>query len=174
MKARAAASNLIGGQANELAFTRGATEAIIWLRAACPRWTQPRSAVGAEHHSNIVPWQLAGYEIDVCPITEDGRIDLDAAEQLISDGHRVSRSRMCPTCSARSSTQTRRADRHSKGALLLDGCQAVPRRRSTSPRSAAISMHIPATRFTARPVSVACGADTTCCSKCRHGRAEDR
>jgi cysteine desulfurase/selenocysteine lyase len=30
-----------------------------------------------EHHSNIVPWQIlrerAGFEIDVCPLTEDGR-----------------------------------------------------------------------------------------------------
>jgi cysteine desulfurase/selenocysteine lyase len=34
-----------------------------------------------EHHSNIVPWQLlrerTGVEIDVCPLTPDGRIDLE-------------------------------------------------------------------------------------------------
>ncbi|MDP1098207.1 aminotransferase class V-fold PLP-dependent enzyme, partial [Klebsiella quasipneumoniae] len=40
-----------------------------------------------EHHSNIVPWQLAGYEIDVCPLTADGRIDLDAAEAMLSNEH---------------------------------------------------------------------------------------
>jgi cysteine desulfurase/selenocysteine lyase len=44
----------------------------------------PRAALDP-HHSNIVPWQLlrerTGIEIDVCPLTEDGRIDLDAAER---------------------------------------------------------------------------------------------
>src|SRR3546814_17463169 len=40
-----------------------------------------------EHHSNIVPWQLAGWQVDVCPLTEDGRIDLDAAEKLLTPEH---------------------------------------------------------------------------------------
>ena len=34
-----------------------------------------------EHHSNIVPWQLAGYEIDAVPLTPDGQIDLDEASE---------------------------------------------------------------------------------------------
>src|SRR3546814_12084777 len=39
--------------------------------------------------SNIVPWQLAGWQVDVCPLTDDGRIDLDAAEKLLTPEHNM-------------------------------------------------------------------------------------
>src|SRR5215203_2306316 len=88
--ARDAASSLIGGQPNELVFTRGATEAINLVARSLPKQGRNRVLLSAlEHHSNIVPWQLAGYEVDVCPITPDGQIDLDAAEELVSEQHRV-------------------------------------------------------------------------------------
>ena len=78
--ARAAAAGLIGGQANELVFTRGATEAINLVAYTLPRAGKRRVLVSTlEHHSNIVPWQLAGFQVDAAPLTEDGRIDLDAA-----------------------------------------------------------------------------------------------
>src|SRR6059058_2289655 len=63
--ARAAASQLIGGQANELVFTRGATEAINLVARTLPKAGRNRVLLSQlEHHSNIVPWQLAGYQID--------------------------------------------------------------------------------------------------------------
>ena len=34
-----------------------------------------------------MPWQLAGWQIDVCPLTADGRIDLDAAEAMLTPEH---------------------------------------------------------------------------------------
>jgi len=82
-----------------------------------------------EHHSNIVPWQLAGYEIDVVPITADGLIDLDAAERMISDQHRVVAFAHVSNVLGSILDAKRAADiAHSKGALLLlDGCQAAPR-----------------------------------------------
>ena len=68
--ARAAASNLIGGQPNELVFTRGATEAINLVARTLPRNGRNRVLVSQlEHHSNIVPWQLAGFEVDAVPLT---------------------------------------------------------------------------------------------------------
>ena len=82
-----------------------------------------------EHHSNIVPWQLAGFEVDAVPLTPDGQIDLDAAEAMLTEEH-------CIVGFAHVSNvlgsilDARRAAEiaHSKGALLLlDGCQAVPR-----------------------------------------------
>src|SRR5204862_4588672 len=70
--ARAAASRLIGGQPNELIFTRGATEAINLVARTLPRNGRNRVLLSQlEHHSNIVPWQLAGYEIDAVPLTRD-------------------------------------------------------------------------------------------------------
>src|SRR5438045_1965022 len=86
--ARAAASNLIGGQPDELIFTRGATEAINLVARTLPKGGRNRVLVSQlEHHSNIVPWQLAGYEVDAVPLTADGRIDLDAAGEMLSEEH---------------------------------------------------------------------------------------
>jgi cysteine desulfurase/selenocysteine lyase len=82
-----------------------------------------------EHHSNIVPWQLAGFLVDVCPLTPDGRIDLDAAAELISDQHQVVAFAHVSNALG-SILDARRAAEiaHSVDAfLLLDGCQAVPR-----------------------------------------------
>src|SRR3954464_5931230 len=88
--ARAAASNLIGGQPNELIFTRGATEAINLVARTLPKEGRNRVLLSQlEHHSNIVPWQLAGFEVDAAPLTKDGQIDLDAAESMLTEDHRI-------------------------------------------------------------------------------------
>src|SRR5205807_9440389 len=87
---RAAASKMIGGQANELIFTRGATEAINLVARTLPKDGRNRVLVSQlEHHSDIVPWQLAGYELDAVPLTGDGQIDLGAAEAMLTEQHRV-------------------------------------------------------------------------------------
>ena len=128
--ARAAASDLIGGQPGELIFTRGATEAINLVARTLPKDGRNRVLVSSlEHHSNIVPWQLAGYELDAVPLTADGRIDLDAAEAMLTDGHRVVAFAHVSNVLGSILDAKRAADiAHSKGALLLlDGCQAVPR-----------------------------------------------
>ncbi|HVL78987.1 MAG TPA: cysteine desulfurase [Sphingomicrobium sp.] len=128
--ARAAAAKFIGGKAEELVFTRGATEAINLVARALPKEGRKRVLLSAlEHHSNIVPWQLAGYEVDAVPLTEEGRIDLDAAEDMVSDEHRVVAFAHVSNVLG-SVLDARRAAEiaHSKAALLLlDGCQAVPR-----------------------------------------------
>jgi len=129
-RSRAAASKLIGGQANELIFTRGATEAINLVARMLPKEGRTRVLVSQlEHHSNIVPWQLAGFEVDAVPLTADGQIDLDAAERMLTEEHRVVAFAHVSNVLG-SLLDARRAAEiaHSKGALLLlDGCQAVPR-----------------------------------------------
>jgi len=127
---RAAASKLIGGQPNELIFTRGATEAINLVARTLPKEGRGRVLLSQlEHHSNIVPWQLAGYEIDAVPLTRDGQIDLDAAEAMLTEEHRVVAFAHVSNVLGSILDAKRAADiAHSKGALLLlDGCQAVPR-----------------------------------------------
>jgi len=128
--ARAAASNLIGGQPNELVFTRGATEAINLVARTLPKEGRNRVLLSnLEHHSNIVPWQLAGYEIDAVPLTREGQIDLDAAEKMLTEEHRVVAFAHVSNVLGSILDAERAAEiAHSKGALLLlDGCQAVPR-----------------------------------------------
>ncbi len=75
--ARARVAKFIGGRTEEVVFVRGATEGIN-LVAQC--WAQEQLKAGdrillstLEHHSNIVPWQMAaervGAAIDVVPLT---------------------------------------------------------------------------------------------------------
>ena len=128
--ARAAASKLIGGKAGELVFTRGATEAINLVARTIPKKGRNRVLLSQlEHHSNIVPWQLAGFEVDAVPLTDEGKIDLDAAERMLTDEHRVVAFAHVSNVLG-SVLDAKRAAQiaHGKGALLLlDGCQAVPR-----------------------------------------------
>ena len=129
-RSRAAASNLIGGQPGELIFTRGATEAINLVARTLPRNGRNRVLLSQlEHHSNIVPWQLAGFAIDVVPLTPDGQIDLDAAERMVTEEHRVVAFAHVSNVLGSVLDAPRAGEiAHAKGALLLlDGCQAVPR-----------------------------------------------
>jgi cysteine desulfurase / selenocysteine lyase len=128
--ARGAASKLIGGSDEELVFTRGATEAINLVARTLPKDGRGRVLLSQlEHHSNIVPWQLAGYEVDAVPLTRDGHIDLDAAEAMLTEEHRVVAFAHVSNVLGSVLDVKRAAEiAHSKGALLLlDGCQAVPR-----------------------------------------------
>jgi cysteine desulfurase/selenocysteine lyase len=135
--ARRKVAAYIGGQENEVVFTRGATEAINLVAQS---WGAAHLRPGdrvllslLEHHSNIVPWQLlrerTGIEIDVCPLTEDGRIDLDAAEAMLTPAHKLVALAHVSNVLG-SVLDTARAAALAKGVgakLLLDGCQAVPR-----------------------------------------------
>jgi len=129
-RSRAAASNFIGGQPDELIFTRGATEAINLVARTLPTNGRNRVLLSQlEHHSNIVPWQLAGFEIDAVPLTSDGQIDLDAAEGMLTEEHRIVAFAHVSNVLGSILDAKRAAEiAHDKGALLLlDGCQAVPR-----------------------------------------------
>ena len=128
--ARGASAKLIGGEARELVFTRGATEAINLVARSLPKEGRNRVLLSSlENHSNIVPWQLAGYEVDAVPLTGEGKIDLDAAEKMITEEHRVVAFAHVSNVLGSILDAKRAAEiAHSKGALLLlDGCQAVPR-----------------------------------------------
>ena len=128
--ARAATSALIGGESQEVVFTRGATEAINLVAHGHPRGDRNRVLLSTlEHHSNIVPWQLAGYEVDAVPLTATGEIDLDAAEGMASEQHTViAFAHVSNVLGSILDTKRAAAIAHKVGAaLLLDGCQAAPR-----------------------------------------------
>jgi cysteine desulfurase/selenocysteine lyase len=126
--ARRRVASFIGGREGELVFTRGATEAINLVAYSYP--DKRRVLLSQlEHHSNIVPWQLAGWQVDVCPLTADGRIDLDAAEAMLTPDHAMVALAHVSNVLGSVLDARRAADlAHAVGAkLLLDGCQAVPR-----------------------------------------------
>ena len=135
--ARRCVAAFLGGHEDEIVFTRGATEAInlvaySWGAAHLEAGDRVLLSV-LEHHSNIVPWQLLrdriGIEIDVCPLTADGRIDLDAAERMLTPQHKlVALAHVSNVLGSVLDAPRAAALAHSVGAkLLLDGCQAVPR-----------------------------------------------
>jgi cysteine desulfurase/selenocysteine lyase len=126
--ARRRVAAFIGGAEDEIVFTRGATEAINLVAYQYP--DRGRVLLSTlEHHSNIVPWQLAGWQVDVCPLTADGKIDLDAAERLLTPDHTMVAFAHVSNVLGSVLEASRAAElAHSVGAkLLLDGCQAVPR-----------------------------------------------
>ncbi len=126
--ARRRVAAFIGGGEDELVFTRGATEAINLVAYSYPK--KGRVLLSQlEHHSNIVPWQLAGWQVDVCPLTEDGRIDLDAAERMLTPEHEMVAFAHVSNVLGSVLDAKRAAElAHSVDAkLLLDGCQAAPR-----------------------------------------------
>lgn len=135
--ARSKAARFIGGREEETVFVRGATEGINLVAHS---WGMANLKPGdrimlsqLEHHSNIVPWQLVaertGAEIDVAPLTEDGRIDLDALASMLTERHKMVALAHVSNVLGSVLDARRAADlAHSVGALLLlDGCQAVPR-----------------------------------------------
>jgi len=135
--ARRRVAEFVGGRENEIVFTRGATEAInlvAYTWGAVNLRKDDRILLSElEHHSNIVPWQMLqqrlGFAIDVCPLTEDGRIDLDAAESTLTEQHKLVSFAHLSNVLGSVLDARRAADlAHRVGAkLLLDGCQAVPR-----------------------------------------------
>jgi cysteine desulfurase / selenocysteine lyase len=134
--ARRKVAHFIGGREEELVFTRGATEAInlvaqTWGRA-CLKAGDRILLSQAEHHSNIVPWQMVAAEvgavIDVCPLTADHQIDLDAAEDMLTEAHKlVAFGHVSNVTGALLDAPRAAALAHKVGAkLLLDGCQSAP------------------------------------------------
>ena len=91
---RKTVAKFIGAEScGNIIFTRGTTESINLVASA---WSQPNLKAGdriivteMEHHSNLVPWQLAaqssGVELIFCPITPEGRLDLEVLEELLTD-----------------------------------------------------------------------------------------
>ena len=125
--ARRRVASFIGAASeNEIVFVRGATEAINLVARSFPNGRVLLSQL--EHHSNIVPWQLAGYAIDVCPLTADGQIDLDAAEAMLTPAHTmVAFAHVSNVLGSVLDAKRAAQLAHNVGAkLLLDACQSVP------------------------------------------------
>ena len=82
---------------NEVIFTAGTTAGLNLVAASYGRTTlRPGDEIlltEMEHHSNIVPWQLAaqatGALIRVIPVTEAGTLDLGALDDLLTSRTKI-------------------------------------------------------------------------------------
>ncbi len=81
----------------EIVFTRGTTEGLNLVAATFSEaMMQPGDEVIVsvmEHHSNIVPWQLAaqrkGIKLRVIPMSDDGVLDLEAYKKLFNEKTKI-------------------------------------------------------------------------------------
>lgn len=135
---RAKTAAFIGAASpNEIVFTRNTTEAINLVAATWARTAlRPGDVIlvtELEHHSNIVPWQLAaaqtGAVVRAMPIREDGTLDMDAARRMIGAGNvrLVAIAGMSNVLGTILPVADLAGLAHAAGALLLvDGAQSVP------------------------------------------------
>jgi cysteine desulfurase/selenocysteine lyase len=120
----------------EIVFTRGTTEAINLVANA---FLRPRLQKGdevlvtaMEHHSNIVPWQLAceaaGGVLKVVPITDSGDLRMDEFARLLSPRTRlVAVGHVSNALGTVNPVEDIVRQAHAKGVpVLVDGAQAVP------------------------------------------------
>ena len=95
--ARQRVADFLGADHDEVVFTRGATTS---LNSIAFGWGLEHLRPGdrilttvMEHHANLVPWQMVakrtGATLDHIPITEDGRLDLDAFLEKLDERVRV-------------------------------------------------------------------------------------
>src|SRR5688572_10577764 len=122
--------------ARECIFTRGTTEGIN-LVAAC--WGRNFLKAGdevvvsaMEHHSNIVPWQIAcdavGAKLRVIPMNECGELQLDALREFLAGGkvRLISVVHLSNSLGTINDVQTIAKMAHANGALVMvDGAQWV-------------------------------------------------
>ena len=123
------------GHADEIVFTKNATEA---LNLVVHSWGRANLSPGdvvvlthMEHHANIVPWhQLAaerGIELRWIPLTADGQLDLTDLDRLVDGAKVVSVTAMSNVLGTLTPVTELCAAAHAGGALaVVDACQYVP------------------------------------------------
>jgi cysteine desulfurase / selenocysteine lyase len=126
--AREKVAAFCGSTAGETIFTRNGTESLNLVARTNIAPGDRVVVTQMEHHSNIVPWQLVGAELDWVPIDDDGLLDLDALDAALARRPRVVAvahvSNVLGTVNPIAEI-TRRA--HEAGAVVVvDGMQAVP------------------------------------------------
>lgn len=121
------------GESDEVIFTSGTTQSINLIASTIELNKGDEVLISAmEHHSNIVPWQMAcdkaGAVLKVMPINKDGEIITEQALQLISDKTKiVSVVHVSNSLGTINPVDRIIAKAKEHGSLtLLDGAQAVP------------------------------------------------
>ena len=122
-------------KANEVVFTKNATEA---LNLVIMSWGRANLKAGdtvllthMEHHANIVPWHMLvaerGIQLRWVPLTSDGQLDLTNLDGLLKDVKAFSFTSMSNVLGTINPVQRLCAAAHKAGAIaIVDACQSVP------------------------------------------------
>jgi cysteine desulfurase/selenocysteine lyase len=122
-------------KANEVVFTKNATEA---LNLVIMSWGRANLKAGdavllthMEHHANIVPWHMLvaerGIQLRWVPLTSDGQLDLTNLDTLLQDVKAFSFTSMSNVLGTINPVQRLCAAAHKAGAIaIVDACQSVP------------------------------------------------
>ena len=121
---------------HEIIFTRGTTEAInLVAHSFSQKFLQEGDEIlisAMEHHSNIVPWQMAcqqkGAVLKVIPMDERGVLRMDTLDELLTEKTRlVSVTHVSNALGTINPIEEIISKAHKKGIpVLIDGAQAVP------------------------------------------------
>lgn len=140
--ARQAVATFIGAASSEeVVFTKNASEALNLAANTLGASLKPGDEVVIsvmEHHSNIVPWQLVcertGATLRWFDITDDGRLDLEAAERdhLINERTRiVSVTSVSNVLGTHNPVTAIAGQAHAVGAVMVvDASQSVPHQKT--------------------------------------------
>jgi cysteine desulfurase / selenocysteine lyase len=120
---------------HEIIFTRGTTEAINLVAHGFRDLLQKGDEVivsAMEHHSNIVPWQMAceatGAKLQVIPMDNTGVLDMSAYQKLLNSKTKmVAVNHISNALGTINPVKTIIEKAHTVGAaVLIDGAQAAP------------------------------------------------
>lgn len=146
--ARATVARFVGATDKELVWTSNATEALNLIAYAIGNASQgiggekaEQFALGegdeivtteVEHHANLIPWQIlaqrTGATLRHIPVTSDGQLDYEAAEQIVGQNTRIlAFTHVSNVTGAITDVPYMVALARKVGALtVLDACQSVP------------------------------------------------
>lgn len=128
-QARTRIAHFLNAQPKEIVFTRGTTEAIN-LVASCFVKDNFSTVILSplEHHSNILPWLLAGLHIEVVAVDKDLNIDIQAFDKLLQEHPKsfVSLTHVSNVVGIINPIKELTALAHKHGcSVLIDGAQAL-------------------------------------------------
>jgi len=132
--ARKKVAAFINAEPTEIVFTKGGTEAVNLVANGIGSFLQPGDEIVVsqmEHHANIVPWHFLrdrkGVVLKWVPVTDDGRLDLEAYQNLLGPKTKVvALSHMSNVLGTINDAKALARMAHEAGALVLfDGCQAI-------------------------------------------------
>lgn len=146
--ARATVARFVGATDKELVWTSNATEALNLIAYAIGNASQGIGGEKAEqfvlgegdeivtteveHHANLIPWQIlaqrTGATLRHIPVTSDGQLDYEAAEQIVGQNTRIlAFTHVSNVTGAITDVPYMVALARKTGALtVLDACQSVP------------------------------------------------